>query len=374
LLMGTFAATQFPHLVMEAFKDNAGTRIIGNLTESDHQRDMTSSIGLERDDEKILGRLKKGIWVATVAGRTRPFVLKTPEVTKGDVVAEAEVIQRSESLLTEMKMRKQEIESRMFLNKVEKNSDRVSVPELTKEAWLILDYALEHPFNYQGKITKGVGISGRKTREARELLIQKGLIKLEKFAVITYPRIHYILTNKALELLKTLGKEHKKIGFWKYINNGVPSYWHRLFQFYVRSQHEGLGWTGKVEYALEDGRRIDVYEERGGYRKAIELEDSTKDLENKIKVLRDDLADELVLLYKDEMQSRYARTKLMEMKIPEKKILWVGLARDYAKLLNKIIYRTIIAPEKSGNKQKSDNSMPEKNNERKHRGNKEERE
>lgn len=364
LLMSTLALSQFPHLVMDSFKTNAGTRIIGNITESDIQRDMASSVGLDRDDEKNIAKLQKGFWIATVAGRTRPFLMNTPDVKKGDLVADAAILHRSRPLLTALEMKRQEIESRMFMTQVERKSEEVHLPEISKEGWLLLDYVFWHEWSYQQKVTEALGLSDRKFAKTKQELLDKKMISIQKFPVKVHDRIHFALTPNALEVMETLGKPAQRIGYWKWIA-GVPGYEHRYWQNMLRVKHRILGWTGRIEYDLKDGRRVDLYEEREDYRKAIEIELSTKDVENKTRVLTDREVEELVLLYKDETHLRFARSKLENMEnIPKEKI-WIGLIRDYIDILDNIIKE----PETLGNFGEANPDTPDDNQNRKHDGN-----
>lgn len=364
LLMSTVMLTQFPDLLMNAFKNNAGCKLIGNITETENQRKMSSSVGLDREDEKILGKLQKQIWVAMVSGRTKPFVLKTPSTEKF-VVGDADVFQRSKPLLTALQMKQTEIEARMFMTQVEKTSDKIHLPELPKEAWLLLDYIFQHEWNYQQQIAEALGLSDRKFAKTKQILIDKRLIRIEKFAVKVHDRIHFALTGNALDVMKTVGKPPQRIGYWKWIT-GVPGYEHHYWQNVLRVKHRILGWNGRLEYDLKDGRRVDLFEENSnGFRKGIEIELSTKDVENKIRVLTDGEVDELVLLYRDESLLHFAKSKLEKMEGVPKEKIWIGLIRDYVEILDDIIKHA----ETSGIKRNPEGSIPDSDQDRKSGGN-----
>ena len=364
LLMSTLLLTQFPHLLMDAFKNNAGVKMIGNITEKKNQEDLASSIGLERKDANAVSKLQKGVWITTVAGRTNPFVLKTPEIKKGDLVADSDVFQRSRPLLSALEMKRQEIESRMFMTQIEKKSEEIHLPELPKEGWLLLDYIFHHEWSYQQKITEALGLSDRKFAKAKQILLDKKLIRIEKFPVRVHDRIHFVLTPNALEIMRILGRPAQRIGYWKWIT-GVPGYEHHFWQNMLRVKHRILGWNGRIEYDLKDGRRVDLFEEKDGYRKGIEIELSTKDVENKIRVLTDREVDELVLLYKDESLLHFARSKLEgKENIPKEKI-WIGLIRDYVEVLDDVIK----GAETSENVRKSKETFPDSDQTRKRDGN-----
>ena len=363
LLMSTVMLTQFPDLLMNAFKNNAGCKLIGNITETENQRKMASSVGLDREDEKILGKLQKQIWVSMVSGRTKPFVLKTPSTEKF-VVSDADVFQRSKPLLTALQMKQTEIESRMFMTQVEKTSEKIHLPDLPKEGWLLLDYVFHHEWSYQQQITEVLGLSDRKFAKTKQILLDRKLIRIEKFPVKVHDRIHFALTPNGLEVMQTVGKPAQRIGYWKWIT-GVPGYEHHYWQNILRVKHRILGWSGRLEYDLKDGRRVDLFEEKDGYRKGIEIELSTKDVENKTRVLIDREVEELVLLYKDESLLHFARSKLEKMEnIPKEKI-WIGLIRDYVEILDDIIKHA----ETSGNKGKPEGNIPDSVQDRKSDGN-----
>jgi len=164
--------------------------------------------------------------------------------------------------------------------------------------------------------------------------------------------------------MKTLGRNPQRIGYWKWIT-GVPGYEHHYWQNVLRVKHRILGWSGKLEFDLRDGRRVDLLEEKDGYRKAIEIELSTKDVENKTRILTDREVNELVLLYNDESLLQLARSKLEKMEnIPKEKI-WIGMIRDYIEIIDDIIKGT----EKSGNNRSTEGSAPDTVPERKDDGN-----
>lgn len=344
LLMSNFVLTQFPDLLMKAIHNNAGVKIIGNITETDNQRYVGSSIGLEPDEYKILGKLKKGTWVASVAGRTKPFLVSTPFVARNQV-AEAELMQRSKPILGVLEMKRREIEAKMFLSQVDRTEQKLALPQLSKEAWLVLDYVFQHEWHYQQQVTQALGLSDRLMAKAKKELVERGLVKIEKFAVKVHERIHYTLTPNALEMLQAVGRSPQRIAYWKWIT-GVPGYEHKYWSNLFRVKHKILGWTGRLEHTFKDGRRVDVYEEKAGYRKAMEIELSTRDLENKAKVVADGEVDELVLLYKDESTSQLVRSKLEKMQGIPKDRIWVGVIRDYVEILDDIIHA-----EMAGNKQ-----------------------
>lgn len=347
-LIGTFALTQFPHLVMESFKDNAATKLIGSITESTHQRDLAASIGLDRDDEKIFAKLQKGYWVMSVAGRTKPFLLKTPDLDRGALVAEAEMLARSKPLLDRLRMRRQEIESRIFLNEVQRQDpNKVHLPELPEDAWKVLDYVFHQEFSYQKQIADGIGLSPHKLDDMKKLLLSKNLIRIEAFPVYTHVRAHYVLTPKTLDIFKTLGKNPQRISYWRFLSTN-PGYFHRYFQFLFLGMHRKLGWKGSVERDLPNGRRVDIFVQReeDGKRKVVEIETSTTDLGNKVRVIQDGYCDELVLLYKDMVGVQLARSKLEKIEGIDVETIWIGLIRDYVELLSGILK----ARESAGNR------------------------
>lgn len=363
--LATCAFTQFPNMVMSAFKTNAGTKVILNIVEANIREELAASIGLEKGEDKILGKLDKGKAVVNVAGRTKkPFLIEMPMVEK-PVIAEGEMLAISKPFLTKMQMRRQELESRMFMKGSERKYDNVPLPELPRECWQLLDHVFGHPWQYQQKVTEALGFSDRKMAKVKDLLVRRNLIRIEKFPVKVHDRIHFVLTANALELLKTVGKSPQMIAYWKWISTR-PGYQHRFFQNYISMQHKILGWKGRLEYNLPNGRRVDIFEEKDGYRKVIELELSTSDIENKIRVL--DEADELVLLYNDETHLQFGKSKLSKMKdVPGEKI-WIGLIRDYIELLEGIISETVKAAETSGNNGKSNSSTNDKSPDRKQGG------
>lgn len=344
-LMSSMVVTQFLDKVMSTYKNNCGVRISGNITEIRNQKEMASTLGLE--DEKAIAKLQKRFWVISIAGKGKPFLMKTPDIQK-PIVAEGEILSRSKPLLTSLQMKRQEIESRMFLNEVQKQDpDRVHLPDLPEDAWKILDYVFHNEFAYQKQISEGIGLSQHKLDDMKKLLLSKDLIRIETFPVYTHVRAHYILTPRILEIFRTLGKNPQRIAYWRFLSTN-PGYYHRYFQFLFLGMHRKLGWKGSVERDLPNGRRVDVYMQRDedGKRKVIEIETSTTDLLNKIRVLKDGYCEEIILLYKDMTGVQLARSKLEKMDDVPGDRVWIGTIRDYVELIAGIIK----ARENAGNK------------------------
>jgi hypothetical protein len=339
---------------MSAFKTNAGTKIIGNVVESDIREQLADSLGLERDEQKILGKLDKGMWIVNVAGRTKkPFLMKTPMVEK-PIIAEAELFATSKPLLTKLRMKRQEIESKMFLNGVQKQDpDKIHLPELPEDAWKVLQFVFDREFSYQKQIAEGIGLSSHKLDDMKKLLLAKNLIRIETFKVFTHNRTHYVLTPKTLDIFKTLGKSPQRIAYWRFLSTN-PGYFHRYFQFLFLGMHRKLGWKGSVERNLPNGRRVDIYVHRDedGKRKVIEIETTTTDLINKVRVIQDGYCDELVLLYKDMSGVQLARSRLEKMDDVPGDRVWIGLINDYVELIAGIIK----ARENAGNEPKQGTS------------------
>lgn len=364
--MSILASTQMSHLLLRAFQDNAGTKIIGGIPDSKQIREIGSSLGMNFDDEKILGNLKKGIWACRVLGRTDTFLLKTPLVNKGNMIAEKELLARSKPIVDQLEMKRQEIESKFFLAYLGKSNERKNLPEIKKDAWQVLNHLLEHPWKFQNSIAKSLNLSSDRMQEARKELVARGFVKVVKFTV-ERPEVHFILTNQALLMLRNLGRDPRSIGFWQCVNS-MPSYEHRYFQFLVYVGLKDLGYSAKSEFKLGD-RRIDVYAE-GQKRIACEIEKSTNDIENKVSVLVDGLVDEIVLLYTDEVHLRKAEDKLDSMKDVPKDKVWIGLARDYVKILRDMRRGDTVSDSKTyRNEEKHDDFTPDDNEDQKRKRN-----
>ncbi len=179
--------------------------------------------------------------------------------------------------------------------------------------------------------------------DIKKLLVSKGLVRIEKFPVYDRERVHYVLTPKTLQYFGILNKSQDRLRFWKVrLTPTTPGYYHRYMQYLFAGIHRKLGWRGSIERVLPNKRQVDVYLQRDEdeKRKALEIESSTKDLENKIKVLTDGYADELVLLYKDMSAAMWARSKLEKMKDVKERFgdrIWIGTIRDYIELLSGIV-------------------------------------
>lgn len=352
--LSILGATQMSHLLLGAFLDNSGTMIIGNIPNFEQRQHLGSSLGMDKDDSKVLGKLQKGMWCCKVLGRTDEFILKSPMMDKGGLVAEAEILSRSKSFIDKLEFERREIESRMFLAHVEKK--KAKTPEVGKDAWLVLNHLLEHPWDFQKRVTSSLKLSPERMNTAKAQLKSRGLVELTKFK-IEREELHFILTRKALLLLKSLGKNPSRIAFWGLFNQ-MPSYEHRYLQFLIYIGLKDLGYVAKSEFRISNDRRVDVYAE-GEKRIAVEIEKSTSDVESKASVLADGLVDELVLLYTDEDHLEKIKLKISSLDLPADKI-WIGLARDYVKILRDMGRDRVSGSESSRNDSNQGDFVPDK--------------
>ncbi|KAF6247099.1 hypothetical protein C6990_05310 [Nitrosopumilus sp. b3] len=351
--LSILGATQMSHLLLGAFKDNSGTMMIGNIPDYEQRQNLGSSLGMDIDDSKVLGKLQKGTWCCKVLGRTDAFVLKSPMMDKGGLVAEAEIISRSKPFIDKLESERRELESRMFLAHVDKK--KATTPEVGKDAWLVLNHLLEHPWDFQKKITTSLDLSPERMKIAKSQLKSRGLVEFVRFK-IEREELHFILTRKALMLLKSLGKNPSRIAFWNLFNQ-MPSYEHRYLQFLIYIGLKDLGYVARSEFKVSEKRRVDVYAE-GEKRIAVEIEKSTSDVESKVSVLADGLVDELVLLYTDENHLEKIKSKIESLDVSDDKI-WIGLARDYVKILRDMKRDRVSGSESTRNEDNQSSSVPE---------------
>ncbi|QLH11229.1 ATP-binding protein [Nitrosarchaeum sp. AC2] len=354
--LSILGATQMSHLLLGAFKDNAGTMIIGNIPDFEQRQHLGSSLGMDRDESKVLGKLQKGMWCCKVLGRTDSFILKTPMMDKGGLVAESEILFRSRPFVDRLESKRREIESRMFLAHID--NKKAKTPEVGQDAWLVLNHLLEHPWDFQKRVATSLNLSPERMKIAKSQLKSRGLVEFARFK-IEREELHFILTRKALLLLKSLGKNPSRIAFWNLFNQ-IPSYEHRYLQFLVYIGLKDLGYVARSEFKISDNRRVDVYAE-GEKRIAVEIEKSTSDVESKASVLADGLVDELVLLYTDEDHLEKIKSKIGSLDLPANKI-WLGMARDYVKILREMKRgSTVSGSESSRIDQNQDNFVPDNN-------------
>lgn len=343
------AFTQHESLLQDAFKSNVGTWLIGNIVNSEARKRLAATVSLDIDDASILGKLEKGYWIANTAGKTpKPFLMKTPFVEK-PIVADEVVLGKSQELMK--KLQSQQRQAKMFLDQVEKKSGRdKQVPLLPKNAWRLLEHVFEHPFSWQDKIRRALGFGSSTLYAMKDFLIDKGLITVSKFVVTEYEMNHYVLTEKALGILENLGKERKKIVFWKHLIGFPPGYEHRFHQYNLRRMHKMLGWEGRIEKILPNKRRADDFEElkSTGFKKIIEIEVSTLDIENKLKAL--EYCSELVLLFKEESIMQTAKSKMKKLTIPADKTVTLDTIPNYTKHLGGIIQRCKIKDQETAGK------------------------
>ncbi len=353
--LSILGATQMSHLLLGAFKDNAGTMLIGNIPDYEQRQHLGSSLGMDRDESKVLAKLRKGMWACRVLGRTDVFLLNTPLISKGTSIAESEILFRSKPFIDKLESERRELESRMFLAHVDKK--KAKTPEVGKDAWLVLNHLLEHPWDFQKRVATSLNLSPEKMKVAKSQLKSRGLVEFARFK-IEREELHFILTRKALLLLKSLGKNPTRIAFWGLFNQ-MPSYEHRYLQFLIYIGLKDLGYVAKSEFRISNDRRVDVYAE-GEKRIAVEIEKSTSDVKSKASVLSDGLVDELVLLYTDESHLEKIKSKIDLLDVPQDKI-WIGLAREYVKILRDMRRDRVSGSESSRIDSKQDNSVPDNN-------------
>lgn len=144
---------------------------------------------------------------------------------------------------------------------------------------------------------------GKRAEKAKGELIQHELAKEVKVSIGKTAITFLVPTEKALELLRSLGE---KTELWKHI--GRVGFEHRLYQVLIAYILKRLGYQTVIEKTL-GSVRIDVLAVNGREKLGIEVElDRDVNVENKLKVLNE--IDQLIIACKGQAVMEAIRSKL----------------------------------------------------------------
>jgi len=313
-----FLTSQEASKMTQSVHANTLVKIVGNLGNGTDIIAISEAMGLDDEENDIIHKLKRGQWLVKLSDRyTEPFLIQTADYPVDKHVSDQAVLDRLRALLPEL-----------FVEEPAETAgkDLMDVPKLIRgqlsaEAWGLLVNVCQHPFLGIRSRCDTMKVSGRRIIAAIQELTERHLIASIEVPLGKFRPVRFLLaTEDALILLSSFGYD---ISLWKKIGN--VGFEHSLYQVLVAYSFRKKGYEATIEKKLASGRRLDVYYTDGMTKTGIEIEVTTKNIEEKVQGI--DELDNLVILVKDEESLRDG-VRFLQARPAVKKVT-IQKVRDY---------------------------------------------
>jgi hypothetical protein len=310
--------SQEPSKMTQSVHANTLVKIVGNLGNGTDINSIAEAMGLDDQERDIIHRLKRGQWLVKLSDKyTEPFLIQTADYPVDKHVSDQAVLDRLRALLP-----------KIFVEQPTETAgkDLMEVPKLIRgqlsaEAWGLLLNVCQHPFLGIRSRCDTMKVSGRRIIAAIQELTERHLIASIEVPLGKFRPVRFLLaTQDALILLSSFGYD---ISLWKKIGN--VGFEHSLYQVLVAYSFRKKGYEATIEKKLASGRRLDVYYTDGMTKTGIEIEVTTKNIEEKVQGI--DELDNLVILVKDEESLRDG-VRFLQARPAVKKVT-IQKVRDY---------------------------------------------
>jgi hypothetical protein len=288
--------SQEPSKMTQSVHANTLVKIVGNLGNGTDINSIAEAMGLDDDERDVIHKLKRGEWLVKLSDQyTEPFMIVTDDYPADKHVSDQTVAERLRKLLPEL-----EIEGRkeaIGLQTAEQVPKLIR-SQLSTDSWGVLANVCQHPFLGIRSRCNALKVSGRRIESAIHELADRHLIVSLDIPLGRFRPVKFLLpTEDALNLLRDFGYD---TNLWKKIGN--VGFEHSLYQVLIAYSLRKKGYEATIEKKLASGRRLDVYCYDGERKTGIEIELTTKNIEEKVEGI--DELDSLVILVKDEESLR----------------------------------------------------------------------
>jgi hypothetical protein len=315
-----FLTSQEASKMTQSVHANTLVKIVGNMGNGTDISAISDAMGLDDEERDIIHKLKRGEWLVKLSDKyTEPFMIQTADYPVDKHVSDQAVAERLRKLLPELEIEEQK--EAIGAAKTIETGPRLIKSQLSPDAWGLLVNVCQHPFLGLKSRCYALKISGRRIETAlkdlaeRHLVVAKVFSPLEKFRSAKF----ILLTEDSLNLLSAFGYD---TSLWKKIGN--VGWEHALYQVLIAYSFRKKGYEATIEKKLHSGRRLDVYCYDGKKKTGIEIELTTKNIEEKIEGI--DELDNLIILVKDDeslrdgvmfLKARPAMKKIRIQKVSE---------------------------------------------------------
>jgi len=294
--------SQTPSFMMDSVHANTLVKIVGNLSSGNDIEAVASAMGLDDEVKECIHKLKRGQWIVRMSDKyTEPFLIETQDYPVSKDVSDKEVEQRLESILGQYLPRKQP--------EFSAKAPKVIAPELSENAWGLLVDVNQHPFRQMSTRSKELKLSWRRIEEAKDELLEKGMIKEVEVVLGSYRPVKYLIpTSYALSLLERLGHE---TSFWSHILHSGGGFEHRLHIVFIRNLALRAGYSVQVEKALPNGKRVDILLSKNGRMIGVEVQLNGLRVGEKFDVAQQ--LDELIIVVRSLSMLEEARAEIRKI-------------------------------------------------------------
>ena len=251
---------QHPSLISPTALGNTYTTITMNLK---HRNDVSlagDAMLLPMENKEYIGQLPVGYGIVKMQGRQfEPFLVRFPyfALEKGKITDDAVMRHMKRDSIAPIE--KEAIQKAIVLKET-----------LSEEEKAFLIDIYQHPLAGVVKRYARLGVSKRKGNEIKEKLESENFIRTVDISTLRGRIKLFEITEKGEKILAPLGYKPKSCR-----KGGVE---HQYWQYKVAQYYQYQGYNVKENYALGNGKEIDIVVEKEAERIAIEIETGKSDI------------------------------------------------------------------------------------------------
>ncbi len=258
---GLIFATQQPSQITNAVMANADTKLTGYLGDGTDIETIEKSYHVSREDAALIKRLTLGQFLVQKSGVNdgAPFLLQGDDYPVKKTVTNDALRDRMKDFIAKMQDEPKQTSGTM--------ADDISLPVISEKASRILEHVGRTPLRNISQRYKELKLHPLDGKNAVKELHEKKLVTLRPIQLSAgRPSIYLELTQLGSAILAKKGVD---LSQWNdYV--GHTSLEHRVYQTLIASSLRKLGYTVEKEFRME-GKRFDVYAEKGNEKLGIEV-------------------------------------------------------------------------------------------------------
>jgi len=315
--------TNMPSTVSQSLHSNTLIKISGNQGSGVDTNTVSEAMGLRDDEEECIHRLRRAEWICKLSDYyTEPFMIITPDYPLDSNVSDREIVERLRNVLPELYSEAKAASQGATMQTI------LAIPRVSEDAAALLLDVNRRPFRGIARRFAGLGLSGRRGLLAKAELLQKHVVVETDVQLGTRRPTRFLIpTDHGLRLLESM---RERTNLWCYI--GHVSFEHRLFTVLCSYALRSNGYRTKMEHALGQGRRLDIYATKDSHSIGVEvLLAANNDYTNLLETLGH--VDRLIIVCRDnrtiiDIEGWLNKTVRPELRPSIRVILFSQLMRD----------------------------------------------
>ncbi len=258
---GLIFATQEPSQINNSVMANTDLKLAGYLGNGYDIETIEKSFRIGEKDADIIKRLKLGQFMVQKSGANEgdPFLLQSYDYPFEKSASDEELRERMKDFISKMQSEPKHATGTM--------ADYIKLPAISEKAYKILEHVGVKPLRNISQRYRELSMHPLDGKNAVKELHEKKLVTLRPIQLSAgRPSIYVELTQLGSAILAKKGIE---LSQWNdYVGHvGIE---HRVYQTLIASSLRKLGYNVQKEFSME-GKRFDVYAEKGDERLGIEV-------------------------------------------------------------------------------------------------------